>query len=289
MIDLEIIQKELEHYDENIWEVMKDRSKKYIARFKEKSQCKINIKDEKYILICPLGDEHLGNDGTDYELAEKHAKLIGGCEYALAFDASDTTDNFINSKILEAIINASTTPKQQIKLFQTWLDFFNGHYILSISGNHSNWAKKKTGVDWLAEFMKKNKIIYNRDEIKIYINLNGIEYSGKLRHKMKHKSMYNATHGLKQNQRMYSEEIFDFMIAGHYHEASIEQTRNFGKPQIFIQTGTYKIIDTYSFELGYGRSYADFPCFILNPFEKSMIPFYHLEDGIKIVNLLNKE
>ena len=100
--------------------------------------------------------------------------------------------------------------------------------------------------------------------------------------------MYNKSHGLKQNQRFFSEEIFDFLISGHRHEAVIEQSRNFGRVQIFIQTGTYKITDPFAYELGYGFSYSDMPCFILNPFEKQIIPFWNIETGIKTVELLNK-
>lgn len=289
MIPFEIIQQEMKDYDENIWQQMEERSELYIEHFKEKSKCTINFKEDKYILICPLGDQHLGHDGTAYKLAREHAQMIGNCEYAVAFDASDTTDNFINSKILEAIINSATTPKQQIKMLQTYIDFFNGHYILSVSGNHQNWSKKVTGVDWLAEFMKKNDIIYNRDELRIYINVNDQEYSGKLRHKMKNKSMYNKTHELKQNQRFYSDEVFDFLITGHYHEAAIEQSRTLGKVQTYIKTGTYTITDPHAYEIGFGFGYADMPCFILNPFVHELLPFYHIEDGIKVVELLNKE
>ena len=135
--------------------------------------------------------------------------------------------------------------------------------------------------------MRKNKVIYNRDEIRIYINLNGIEYSGKLRHKMKNKSMYNKTHGLKQNQRFYSEEVFDFLIGAHYHEPAVELLRTLGRLQTYIQTGTYKIADPYAYEEGYGFSYADMPCFIIDPLIKNIIPLFHIEDGIKMVELLN--
>ncbi|HEY0088241.1 MAG TPA: hypothetical protein VGB37_05320 [Candidatus Lokiarchaeia archaeon] len=288
-IDLQIIQKYLDDYDRDIWEERKKKSKEYIEHFIEKSKCTIKINEKKYILICPVGDEHLGHEGVNYEQAEIDAKLIGGCKYAIAIDASDSTDNFIKQKHLEAIISSDTNPKQQIKLLQQWCNFFNGHYILSVSGNHSNWSKKLIGIDWLAEFMKKNNAVYNRDEIRIYIELNGIQYSGKLRHKMNNKSMYNKTHGLKQNQRFYSEEIFDFIIGGHYHEAAIEQSRNFGKVQTFIQTGSYKIADPFAYECGYGLSYPDMPCFILNPFDKNIINLYNIKTGVHIVNALNKE
>lgn len=289
MINLNIIQNDMKDYDEDIWSSMKSRSKKYIEQFKEKSKCKMVIDEKKYILVCPTGDSHFGSDGTDYTLAEKDAKLIGNCDHAIAFGAGDTIDNFITGKILDAIINSSTTPKQQIKLLQQYLNFFNGKYILSISGNHENWSKKRTGVDWLNEFMEKNRIAFNQDEMRIYINLNGINYSGKLRHKVKYKSVYNKTHGLKQNQRLQSDEIFDFFISAHVHDAAVEITNNFGRSQLYLQTSSYKIVDPYSYELGYGFTQFNFPCFILNPFKKEMIPFYNLETGIQVVELLNKK
>jgi hypothetical protein len=288
-INFKIIQKELEDYDRDIWNERKKKSKEYIEHFEEKSKCTIKIDESKYLLICPLGDEHLGHEGVDYEQAEKDAKEIGNCKYAFGIDASDSTDNFIKQKHLEAIISSDSTPKQQIKLLQQYTEFFNGHYILSISGNHSNWSKKLTGVDWLAEFMKKNNVVYNRDEIRIYIELNGIKYSGKLRHKMRNKSMYNKTHGLKQNQRFYSDEIFDFLIGAHYHEPAIEQSENFGRTQTFLQTGTYKKSDPYAYEEGYGIGKTNMPCMIFNPFEKEIIPSFNISTGIKLVNALNKE
>lgn len=287
MINFDIIQKDLKDYDVDVWGIMERKSRGYIEHFKEKSKCVLKFKDDHYVLLCPLGDQHIGSDATDYEKLRNDATMIGNCEYALALNVSDTIDNFINKKIFEAVINSSCTPKQEIKMMQQYFDLFQGKMIISISGNHENWSKKATGVDWLAEFMKKNRIIYNRDEIRIYIDLNGIEYSGKLRHKMKNKSMYNKTHGLKQNQRFNSEEIFDFIIAGHYHDPAIEISRNFGKIQLFIQTGTYKITDPYAYELGFGLGYPDMPCFIISPFDKKLIPCYDIKTGVELVELLN--
>jgi hypothetical protein len=287
MIDFEVVQKELKDYDENVFEKMEEKSAGYIEHFKEKSKCTLKIKDNDYVLICPIGDQHMGNDSTDYQMLRKDAEMIGNCEYAIAINASDTIDNFINAKILEAIINSSCTPKQEIKMMQQYFEMFKGKMIISISGNHENWSKKSTGIDWLAEFMKKNSIVYNRDEIRIYIEINGQKYSGKLRHKVKNKSMYNKTHGLKQNQRFYSEEIFDFIIGAHYHEAALEQSRNFGIVQTLIQTGTYKITDPYAYECGYGFSYPDMPCFIIDPFQHNIINLFSIENGIKVVNALN--
>jgi hypothetical protein len=290
MIEFEIIQKALDDYDRNIWQDMKSKSIEYIEHFREKSKCIINFnKINHYILIIFLADTHFGHDGVDYTEAEKQAKSIAGCPSAYGIDVGDSTDNFINPKILEAIINSDTTPKQQIKLFQTFIDMFDGHYVLAVSGNHNDWSKKATGVDWLAEFMKKNNIVYNRAQLKITFRLNNIDYSGKIRHKYKNKSMYNNSHGMQQNQRFNSSEIFDFFVGAHNHEGEIKTTRAFGQLQTYMQTGTFKIADPYAFDLGYEEGHPDMPGIILSPFEKRLIPVFDVETGILLVNALNKE
>lgn len=290
VIDFEIIQKALDDYDRNIWQDMKSKSAEYIEHFREKSKCLIDFKQiNHYILIVFFADMHFGHDGVDYSAAEKYAKMIAGCPWSYGIDDGDSTDNFINPKILEAIINSDTTPKQQIKLFQMFIDMFDGHYILAVSGNHTDWSKKATGVDWLAEFMKKNNIVYNRSQLKITFKLNGIEYKGKVRHKYKNKSMYNNTHGMQQNQRFNSNEIYDFFVGAHNHEGDIRMTRAFGQKQACLQTGTFKITDPHAFELGYEEGFADMPGIIFSPFEKRMIPVFDVETGILLVNALNNE
>jgi hypothetical protein len=134
---IKALQKELEDYDANIWEDCKKKSTLYIQHFKEKTKVLLKPQQDLYFLHCPVGDIHLGHDGVDYERAELDAKLIGSCSYARAYNIGDSIDNFIKGKILDAIISATTTPKQQIKLLSQYLEFFNGNLILMIGGNHS--------------------------------------------------------------------------------------------------------------------------------------------------------
>lgn len=288
MISLEIIQKELEDYDADIWDEMKKKSTKYIEQFNEKSKVEIKIDKNCYILHVPIGDIHLGHEGVDYTTAEYHAKLCGSSEYVLAYNIGDSIDNFIKASILSAIINQTTTPVQQIKLLQQYLNFFNGTMVLMISGNHSDWSTKLTGLDWLEGFTQQNKIAYSPNEFNITFNLCGIVYKFKFRHKYKFSSHMNPTHKTKQMLRN-SEYIFDVGCVAHDHEVAMEMSYMYGEPKMHIRCGSYKVADPFAKEIGYNNSKSVLPCFITSPFEKKIIPFWDLKEGIKYVEFLNKE
>jgi hypothetical protein len=286
-IDLKIIQQQIEDYDENIWEEQKQKSKLYIEHFREKIKVRIESPNV-YILHCPVGDLHIGHDGVDYEKAEYDAIKIGSCKYARAYNIGDSIDNFIKTSILEAIINATTTPKQQIKLLQQYIEFFNGNLLLMIGGNHDRWTKKVSGLDWLSPFTDKNNLLYAPDEFNIFWCYDsGVEYYFKMRHKYKYKSVYNVTHELKQMLR-FSTKLFDVGITGHTHDVALEQVPMFGELKTFIKTGSYKITDPFNLECGYNEADPVFPCFVTSPFEKKITVFYNLDDGIFFVNEKNK-
>jgi len=288
MLNLKIIQKEIEDYDVNIYEECKKKSKLYIEHFQEK--IKVSIQSENYyVLHCPIGDIHLGHDGVDYEKAENDAKKIGSCKFARAYNIGDSIDNFIKNKIIEAVISATTTPKQQIKLLQQYLGFFGGNMILMVGGNHCAWSRKVTGLDFLAKFCDENNLVYSPDEFNIFWKYDsGIEYYFKMRHKYKYKSVYNVTHELKQMLR-FSSKLFDVGVTGHTHDVALEQVPMYNELRTFIKTGSYKISDPFSLECGYNNAESVFPCFITSPFEKKITAFYDLDDGIFFVNKKNEE
>lgn len=286
-ITIKDIKYELNHYDENIWEIKKQRTQSYIERFKKKLTRTITCKDKLYILHCLLGDQHLGNDGTDMVKMESDAKMIGKCEYARGYNIGDSTDNFIKIKIVEAMVNKNTNPKQELKLIETYINLFNGHLIFLMAGNHNNWAKELTGIDWLGHYIKQRDILYSRDQFRIIFKHNSIEYYFLFRHKYKYKSYMNPTHSPKQMMRnldMYC----DVYAKAHDHISAIEQSTWSDIDRLFISCGSYKIADTYGLKEGFPAAKSIMPCFVTSPFEKKITGFYYLEDGINFVNLMNK-
>jgi hypothetical protein len=285
---IKFIQKELEDYDKNIWNEKKVKNKQYIEHFNEKKKITIECRQKKlFILHVPFGDIHLGHTGTDLEKAEYHAKLIGSKPYIFGYNIGDSIDNFIKTSIISAVINSDTTPKQQIKLMQQYLEFFNGNLILMIGGNHDRWTKKVSGLDWLAPFCDKNNLVYSPDEFNIIFTQNKIEYKFKFRHKYRFSSYMNPTHKSKQMLRN-SEYIFDVGCVAHDHEVAMEMSYMFGAPRLHIRCGSYKVADPFANEIGYNNAKADLPCFITNPFKKEIMPFFNIEQAVKVVKFLNE-
>jgi hypothetical protein len=286
---IKTLQKELEDYDADLWGDLKKKSKSYIEHFREKSRVILEPEENLFFLHCPIGDIHLGHDGVDYERAEHDATLIGSCKYARAYNIGDSIDNFIKAKVIDAVISATTTPKQQLKLLTQYLEFFKGNLILMIGGNHDRWTKKVSGLDWLAPFTEKAKVIYSPDEFNVFFRYpSGVEYYFKLRHKYKYKSVYNITHTLKQMLR-FANKIFDVGVTGHDHNVAMEQVPMYGEVRTFIKSGTYKVADPFTTEIGFPDGQPIFPCWATSPFEKKIIPFFYIEDGVDFVNMKNRE
>lgn len=287
MFDIKIIQEEIDNHTDNIWGYQKKKAKNYIERFKLKSKIKIEGGDKWYLHV-PLADMHLGSDGVDYEKAEYHAKLIGDCHYALAYNIGDSIDNFIKTKIIGALINQAVTPKDQIKLLQTYFEFFKGHMVLMIGGNHDRWTKELSGLDWLSPFTKSNQVAYSPDMFNITFINNKIEYKFKFRHKFRFSSYMNPTHKAKQMLRN-SDYIFDVGCVAHDHEVAMAMDYMFGEPRLHIRCGTYKIADVFARSIGYNMGKSVLPCFITSPKEKNIVPFWDIEKAIDYVNYLNEE
>lgn len=286
MITIEHIQNEIKKYDDNIWNELEEKSKQYIQYFNTNQITNIRVNEDKWILFCFVADTHFGNMGVNYEAARIDAEKIGNSEYAYGIGGGDYIDNFIRSKILEAIIESETTPVQQIKLFTEYLSFFNNRMILLLGGNHDLWSKSVSGIDWLKTLADQNQIIYHPHEIITRVIFNNVEYLFKIRHKFNMNSRYNKTHSVKQMLR-FGEVLFDVGVICHHHDPSIEQCFELGEDRVFIRTGSYKIIDNYSIKCGYNMSRAIMPCVALNPLKRELASFFYLDHGLQFVNSMN--
>jgi hypothetical protein len=86
-----------------------------------------------------------------------------------------------------------------------------------------------------------------------------------------------------------SEYIFDVGCVAHDHEVAMEKSYMYGEPRFHIRCGSYKVADTFARECGYNNSKAVLPCFITNPNEKEILPYWSIERAIEAINYLNKE
>jgi len=286
ILDLDIEHYEPKNDEVDLWEIMKKRSRNYIEKFEHRNILNATMQQKKYIAICFVGDQHLGHIGVDYELAEEHAKAIGHTNNAYAILGGDGIDNFITSTIMSAVINQMTSPKEQIYLLHKYLSFFNGHILAMISGNHDIRTKKVSGLDFLTTLAKQHKLLYSPNEFKIKIILNGIEYKIYIRHKYRYNSSLNLTHTVK---RLLKEGDYEFDIGSiyHHHQYDMESFLYHNEEKIAIRTGSYKVADPFSREVGFNSSTPLMPMVILSPFKKEMVMFKDLEQGLDFLKYKN--
>lgn len=265
------------------WDEVEKKSSRYIKRFKKKQNKKVIIETKSgYVLICFVSDVHLGNMGTDYEAARTHAQMIAKCPHAIGIGVGDYLDNFIRSRILEPLINQTTSPKQQVALLQQYIEFFEGKLMIAISGNHDRWTKEVSGLDFLAELTRKNYIHYSPDVFNIDLHINKVKYELCARHKYRFTSSFNLTHAVKQLFKQGSKQ-FDIGVVAHNHSPAIEMCPIQDRTVVAVRPGTYKVADTFSRKIGFNQGQTIMPCVALNAKEKKMIPFYYLDEGIRFV------
>jgi hypothetical protein len=272
----------------DLWMKMEEKSKEYISDYKSKFESKIVFEKSKWYCLCFLSDLHFGSDGVNYKKAREDAELIGSNPYTFSVLGGDYIDNFISAKIIEPLIQATTTPSQQITLFEEYLKFFNKNIMLMISGNHDDRTKKITGLDFLKVIADKEKILYSPD-VHIFSVKNGnANYTLSIRHSTRFSSMYNYTHSVKQSRR-FGEHEYDIGVICHQHTPAVEDCYIQGNHFIAIRTGSYKVADSYCKKTDFPESKPISPCVILAPNEKKMISMKYLDEAIDFVTYKNKK
>lgn len=263
---------------DELWEDMIKKSRRYVKYHLLEPYKVIVIKDKKPIGVSFVSDQHFGNAGVDYDRAKEDAKLIGNTKGLYAILGGDATDNFINQKILPAILNQKIPPIEQVAMLKTYFKWFNGSIGALISGNHEFWTKQFSGLDFydmLKPELKKESVLlssYSRHEARISIFFNDIEYRIMIRHKYRFNSAFNLTHTVKRLWEHCGWD-FDIGVVCHHHQPSFEPFTRHGKDMWAVRPGSYKVIDDYADQKGFYGVKAACPTAILNPKKKDIQVF----------------
>ena len=137
----------------------------------------------------------------------------------------------------------------------TW--YFNklqGSILFWCSGNHENWTRKVSGIDFIREGLKGSLCLYDRTQISFTLRWGKNEQKWLVRHKWRYSSIFNATHGLEVGWERVGYN-FDVGVGGHTHIATL--CRPFireNKKRFAVLLGTYKIRDNFGRECGFPAS-----------------------------------
>jgi hypothetical protein len=237
-----------------------------------------------------FADIHLGDSGVDVDAALADAKLVldtpgmyvGGV-------VGDLVNNFIIGKLLRLSIQSSVAVPDEWEMAQAYLELLGPKLISVVGGNHEAWTLALSGVDRLGTMIPRSKytVLYDRHQIDYSLVVDGVEFPGRLRHKWRLRSMYNASHGIEQAARFGGG--FRWGIGAHYHEGGVVRSFIVGEKNYLAGVcGTYKRFDEFSRQIGYVTHGPKIGIGILfDPVTNSMTGFDDLRIMSMVLNSLN--
>lgn len=238
---------------DRIWEAAAANYAEYRAVTDYKKKQHIHL-GNKPTGLAFLSDLHIGNAGTDYSAILKDTKLIQSTPGMYAAFHGDGIDNWIVSKLQGLQRNQTVSFYAEIAMFRRWLELIHEKLVLVVSGNHDNWTNKLAGIDIIPSLLGNTHVIYDPYEVKVTVACGEGEWDLLVRHKWKHSSIFNPTHGIEVGfDRLTSP--FDIGVGGHTHIGTL--LRPFvkhNKERLAILTGAYKRIDQFSKEIGYAET-----------------------------------
>jgi hypothetical protein len=240
--------------------------------------------DAKPIGITFVSDQHIA-PGTPVAMKRmrEDAELIASTPRLFACLNGDGIDGHIKHRA--AILGARSTPDDQWRLFDYYLQIFHESILLITSGNHDAWTVHLAGTDVLRRIAEQNKVRYAPHEARLTVKVGTQPYSLALRHQFRMNSSFNQTHAVKQWFRL-GESDFDIGVVSHHHECAVEQFLARGQMRYAIRPGSYQITSSYAADLGYSHSIPACPTVILFPGERKVWVFHDVRDGAECLNLL---
>jgi len=260
------------------WESAEERGRKAIRKAINNGVFDVNF-EKGPIAISVISDQHIAPGSTcNFERLREDAELIRDTPGFYAVFGGDGVDNHIKHR--SALIHAQSSPDQQWKLFDHYLQLFGDKILTIISGNHDAWTAQIGGVDFLGEIAKQNKICYAPAEARLNISVAGQEYKMMVRHQTgRFNSSLNQTHAVKRHYE-YGTDLFDIGVICHHHEAACEAFIRHGLKRYAARPGSYQILSPYAHQYGYSRAIPTCPTFILFPEERRIIGFDDVKDAV---------
>lgn len=254
----------------------------------------VHITTDEPFAIAFTADWHVGSAGVWYERLFQHLQLVLDVPNLYFGAVGDMMDNFVKAKIKSAMLHALFGPQMQHDVVKEIFRRVGHKCVFATAGNHDDWTDSEAGIDLAASFYEGIcHAPYLRAGGGINLSFNGgeMEYRIYAKHKFSMNSRLNRSHGSKRMHEL--ESPYDVGVLAHTHSPTIEHTERwsgaYGKDAIHIVTGTYKVEDYFGASNGYGASaLAVSPTVIFFPHEKRMMPFFHIEDAVMMLRLLNK-
>jgi len=224
------------------------------SKNQEEASQEIIMPNEPFCIVL-LSDIH-GGGKIDYTKLKNDLDIIQQTDGMYVMVAGDQTDNFFASKLAWIQKEQPTTADMELRFIRWFFEKLKNSLLLIVMGNHDNWMSKMAGIEFTRELLKDVTALYDKHQIFFTLKWSGFKQKWLIRHKWRHSSVYNPTHGIEVGWERVGLN-YDVAVGAHTHIATLH--REFirqNKKRHAILLGTYKIRDNFAREIGFPKSYG---------------------------------
>lgn len=235
-------------------ELIADRKRRYNRRRStrvDEAVVRLPVRGPFGLLL--KGDPHVDDDGTDWNLLERHIELVRTIPSLYAFCVGDLQNNWVG-RLARLYAHQSTTSAEAWALLEYYIDSMRGKWAGIVGGNHDHWSGDGDPLQWILKHAKMPA--EGKHEVKIaFETLDGCEPIRLWgRHDFPGRSQWNKTHGQGKAALMRSYRA-DLYVSGHRHTwGTHSEPRDDGSVWHALQIGSYKFMDSYAEQLGFAET-----------------------------------
>ena len=263
---------------QDIWRRAESENARRINQALAGAKFRLSIDTDHPIALAFVSDQHISvGTSVDLKRMREDAEFIAASNDVYAILGGDGIDGHIKHK--SAIIGARSTPDDQWRLYEYYLQILAEKVLVAISGNHDHWLSQIGGVDmvrWLAE---KNRLRYSPHAAFVELTVGQTAYRICVAHQYRFNSAMNLTHSPKQMLN-FGEYDFDIGAVCHQHEHAQESFRRRGLVRWVCRPGSYQIQTDYSAQYGFPLTRPTCPTAVLFPGQRKIVGFDDVRDAV---------
>lgn len=276
---------------EKLIDHMVERSRLRKQSYEAHTWFPVKVKENKPIGILWFGDPHLDDNGCDWELIKRHAKLCKETPGLYGANIGDSSNNW-GSRLAHLYANQDTSVKTA-RRFVEWFMLESGiKWLVFLLGNHDVWGDGAEIMAQMALKHKSQKVPLHDWEARFVLQFpNGEGVRINAAHDFSGSSMWNPLHGAVKTAK--SGDHIDLAVCGHLHNWAISQWEMAaqGNIPVMIRVKGYKTYDKYAQRLGhYEQKEGSAILTVLDPNAKTragrVVPFADVEAGAEFLKWL---
>lgn len=237
--------------------------------------------DHGPVCIANLGDQHMGDPGTNYPRMFEEAQLVADTPGMYAFLIGDLVNQFVIGRLRAARDNHRLAIVDEWALAKMYLEVIADKLLGAVGGNHDFWHVMLTGVDYFGDVMAKIAPgrLYDAHQVDADVCVGGASVPFRWRHQWAGNSIYNPTHGIERAARLDGAG-FRVGVGGHTHQGGYARGFNAdGQQGLAVLVGTYKEEDGFARQMGFGKPNGCYGVAVVITERGTLVGFEKLEDA----------